>query len=46
MIDLIAEWITHPDCVNGFILDGFPHAIPQAIAFQSCCRNEAFRSIA
>jgi adenylate kinase len=32
MIDLIAEWIMHPDCVNGFILDGFPRAVPQAIA--------------
>jgi adenylate kinase family enzyme len=32
MIDLIAEWITHPDYVNGFILDRFPRAVPQAIA--------------
>lgn len=32
MINLIAERIKKPDCVNGFILDGFPRTVPQAEA--------------
>lgn len=30
MINIIKERILKPDCVNGFILDGFPRTIPQA----------------
>jgi adenylate kinase len=32
MIALIEDRIQLPDCKNGFILDGFPRTIPQAIA--------------
>ena len=32
MIEMIAERISHPDCRNGFILDGFPRTTPQAEA--------------
>ncbi len=32
MIDLISDRIDQPDCVNGFILDGFPRTTPQAEA--------------
>ena len=28
--DLVVDRITHDDCKNGFILDGFPRTIPQA----------------
>lgn len=32
MIKIISDRIDEPDCVNGFILDGFPRTVPQAEA--------------
>jgi adenylate kinase len=32
MIGMIRERLQLPDCKNGFILDGFPRTIPQAVA--------------
>lgn len=32
IIDLVKERIREPDCVNGFLFDGFPRTIPQAQA--------------
>lgn len=32
IIGLVKERIVEPDCVNGFLLDGFPRTIPQAQA--------------
>ena len=32
IIDLVKERISHPDCKNGFLFDGFPRTIPQAEA--------------
>ena len=34
IIGLVKERITQPDCVNGFLFDGFPRTIPQAEAMQ------------
>ncbi|PCI38056.1 MAG: adenylate kinase [Thiotrichales bacterium] len=34
MIDLIIDRISHIDCGNGFVLDGFPRTEPQAQALQ------------
>ena len=32
IIGLVKERITQPDCVKGFLFDGFPRTIPQAQA--------------
>jgi adenylate kinase len=32
MVEMIRERITRPDCVDGFLLDGFPRTVPQAEA--------------
>jgi len=32
IIGLVKDRITHPDCKNGFLFDGFPRTIPQAQA--------------
>jgi adenylate kinase len=34
IIGLVKERITEPDCVNGFLFDGFPRTIPQADAMK------------
>lgn len=34
IIDLVKERVAQPDCVNGFLFDGFPRTIPQALALQ------------
>jgi adenylate kinase len=34
IIGLVKERIAQPDCVNGFLFDGFPRTIPQADAMQ------------
>jgi adenylate kinase len=31
MNQLVASWIVHPQCMNGFLLDGFPRTVPQAM---------------
>ncbi len=35
IIDLVKDRITHDDCANGFLFDGFPRTIPQAQAMTS-----------
>ena len=34
IIGLVKERITQPDCVNGFLFDGFPRTLPQADAMR------------
>ncbi len=48
MVDLVKNRISKNDCVNGFILDGFPRTIPQAEAFDSLIKsldNQSFMVI-
>lgn len=42
VIEIIKERLTHDDCKNGFILDGFPRTIPQAEALDSLSVNIDF----
>jgi len=34
VIDIIKERLLEPDCKKGFVLDGFPRTVPQAIALE------------
>ena len=35
IINLVKERLTQPDCVNGFLFDGFPRTLPQADAMRA-----------
>ena len=35
IINLVKERIAQPDCINGFLFDGFPRTIPQADAMKA-----------
>ena len=35
MNQLVAEWITRPECEKGFLLDGYPRTVPQAMFLDS-----------
>lgn len=35
IIDLVKDRLTHPDCANGYLFDGFPRTLPQAEAMKN-----------
>jgi adenylate kinase len=35
VIDMLKDRISRPDCVKGYLLDGFPRTLPQAEAYES-----------
>lgn len=45
VIGMLQDRIAEPDCENGFILDGFPRTIPQAVALNSICSIDQALSI-
>ena len=38
-IDLVMDRISQPDCNGGYILDGFPRTIPQAVSLTNALRD-------
>jgi adenylate kinase len=39
VVGIVKERLAEPDCDNGFILDGFPRTIPQAVALDAVVDN-------
>jgi adenylate kinase len=39
ILELLSERLSHSDCDNGYILDGFPRDIEQAIAYDKILKN-------
>jgi adenylate kinase len=40
---MVEEWISSPDCAAGFILDGFPRTLPQAVALDEILKRRGYR---
>jgi adenylate kinase len=40
VVGIIADRISEPDCVRGFILDGFPRTLPQAAALDQLLKSK------
>ena len=38
-IDLVMDRLSQPDCDGGYILDGFPRTIPQAVSLTNALKN-------
>lgn len=45
VIEIIKDRLSKDDCVKGFILDGFPRTIPQAVALEGITRLDIVLSI-
>src|SRR4051794_40832914 len=42
---LVNERIRRPDCENGFILDGYPRTVPQAVALEKLLERLEFEPV-
>jgi adenylate kinase len=42
VLDMVAERITHADCANGFVFDGFPRTLQQAEGLERICSSQEF----
>ena len=43
VVGIIAERISEPDCVRGFILDGFPRTLPQPAALDALLNSQSLK---
>ena len=41
VVDLVVDRVNQDDCVNGYVLDGFPHDSPGGSSGQGSCRDGA-----
>lgn len=41
VVKIVKERIDHPDCRQGYTLDGFPRTVPQALLFEQACYDDA-----
>ncbi|MGE5456056.1 MAG: adenylate kinase family protein [Ignavibacteriales bacterium] len=39
ILDLLKERLAKSDCDNGYVLDGFPRNVPQAVAYEEILKN-------
>ncbi len=39
MLGIVRERLGAPDCAAGFVLDGFPRSVPQAVSLDEMCGN-------
>lgn len=39
MLGIVRERLGAPDCASGFVLDGFPRSVPQAVSLDEICGN-------
>jgi adenylate kinase len=39
ILDLLKERLNESDCDNGYVLDGFPRNVPQAVAYEEILKN-------
>lgn len=37
MLGIVRERLSAPDCAAGFVLDGFPRSVPQAVSLDEIC---------
>jgi adenylate kinase len=37
MLGIVQERLSAPDCIAGFVLDGFPRSVPQAVSLDAIC---------
>jgi adenylate kinase len=43
VVAIVADRIAEPDASNGFVLDGFPRTVPQAVALDAMLKNKGIK---